>query len=82
MTGGSSAATPSIDSQRLKTRSTRARRSLSIHFASGCTGRRTISLPSLASEASMAWTVPMINWSADAALAPSNRMPIFTTDSC
>ena len=62
MTGGSSAATPSIDSHRLKTRSTRARRSLSIHFASVCTGSRTISLPSLASAASMASTVPVISW--------------------
>jgi len=71
ITGGSSAATPSMDSHRLNTRSTRARRSLSIHFASGPAGSRTISLPSLASSAATASTVPTMSWSGEAALAPS-----------
>ena len=58
----------------------RARRSLSTHFESGCTGMRTTALPSGTSDAATASTVPMISWSGDSAnaLAPSNRMPTFT----
>ena len=84
MTAGSRAATPSIDSQRLKTRSTCARRRRSIHFASGCTAMRTIVLPSEASAASTAATVPRIARSAEtamSALAPSKMIAILTCGS-
>ena len=80
ITAGSSAATPSIDSQRLKTKSARARRSRSIQRASGCTGMRTTVFPSVVSDRLTASTVPMISWSGDSAkaLAPSKRIAIFT----
>src|SRR5215211_3074258 len=76
ITGDSSAATPSMPSQRLKARSGLARRTRSTQRASGFTGTRTGSWPSPTSTASTASTVSRMARSGD---LPSAEMPSKST---
>src|SRR5689334_6597891 len=79
MTAGSSAPTPSMLSQRLKTRSNFARRTRSTQRPSGFTGTRTSPLPAALSAASTASIVSRIRTSGvfPSADSPSNSTATF-----